>query len=138
MANVQLLEEVMTFIDDHPDKHDQMQWLSGRTPDRNPAHWCATSGCFAGWAIVLSGVLTEAEIGERVRMNLGDDWCVQAPQIAQGILDIPFEDRTILFHGNNTRENLGLMVKDIVNGEHLHRTWAWVRSGDTYTRIEGK
>lgn len=136
MANVELLERVMTFIEDHPDKHDQTEWLSGRAPDRNPAHWCATSGCFAGWAIVLSGALTEAEIGVQARESSA--WCVLAPRIAQGILEISTEDRSVLFHGNNTRENLGLMVKDIVNGEHLVRNWGMEPVAEIYRRREGK
>jgi hypothetical protein len=41
--NAELLEQVMQYIEDHPEQWDQSDWV------------CETAGCFAGNALLLSG-----------------------------------------------------------------------------------
>ncbi len=103
---------------------------------------CGTAACFAGWA----GLMYAKELGyepieedrniyRRIGTNLTEDdyyktMGVVAPTAdsdimhvsdlaAQVILEISPEQR-ILFNGNNTRNALQHIVKDIVNGEDAY------------------
>lgn len=123
MANVELLERVMTYIKDHPEKHDQSLWLNGtytKVVNGKVSDWCATAGCFAGWTVLLSGLYSEAEIYEQW---CSTDFCADIPGIAEEVLQISYDDREILFFGTNTRDSLDLMVKDIANGDRLKDKW---------------
>lgn len=46
--NLERLEQVMRFITDNPDLHDQGMWITIDTP-------CGTTACLAGWTCLLNG-----------------------------------------------------------------------------------
>jgi hypothetical protein len=68
MEQVELAERVLEFITDHPEQHNQWEWIhAGRDGDQAVMHIepgdagiqtavdCGTSACFAGWTAVLDG-----------------------------------------------------------------------------------
>lgn len=59
-VNVELLDKVITFIKEHPEQHDQGDWMSGALEEPitwDGAYWnCNTTCCVAGWAALFSGV----------------------------------------------------------------------------------
>ncbi len=109
--NKPLLEQVMTHINDHPDVHDQENWVIN--PDQyDPSNIenCGTAACFAGWACLLSGHTSKTvDVESKAVELLGLDW----------------DDAAVLFYSENTREDLNLMVKDLMNGEELDEAWRY-------------
>jgi hypothetical protein len=97
--NVELLQQTMQYIKDHSEQHDQQVFvgISG----------CGTVACFAGWAAILSG-WSEQQVSS-TRM-----WAAGAQ-----LLGISIVEAGILFNSQNTRSQLELMVKDLVNGDEL-------------------
>jgi hypothetical protein len=51
MANVGALDQVRSFLREHPDVHNQRKWT------------CGTTGCIAGWAVALDA---GAKYGDRL------------------------------------------------------------------------
>lgn len=98
MRNTELLQQVMQYIDDHPEQHDQKIWYI-------KSKSCGTSGCFAGWACALSG------------QSVRNFHRIEA--IATAALDLHPYEAGKLFHSKNTRDMLRLMVKDLINGDQL-------------------
>jgi hypothetical protein len=47
-VNLERLEQVMRFVTDNPDLHDQGMWITTDTP-------CGTTACLAGWTCLLNG-----------------------------------------------------------------------------------
>jgi hypothetical protein len=112
-VNTQLLEQVMTHIEDHPEQHDQSVWVDE----------CGTAACFAGWACLLSGW----QVGPRWDFNgplISPDTLIEkdTPEAAVDLLGIDIYDADRLFDARNTLPMLALMVKDLMNGEEL-RDW---------------
>ena len=108
MRNIELLEKTMQFIKDNPEKHDQ-------------ARWCGTAQCFAGWATSLEGY-TERVYWDRHPSSSylvvnGND--VHVEDLARKLLGLTRREADQLFDADNTREDLELMVKDLVNGGEL-------------------
>lgn len=104
--NVELLQETMQHIIDHPEQHYQSQWVT------EP---CGTAACFAGRAALRSGV--------SIRTILSSDmW-----RLGAELLGISVLESLTLFNAGNTRAMLELMVKDLVNGDVLRSTddYAW-------------
>lgn len=105
MPNVELLQQVMQHIKDHPEQHDQQIVV------------CGTAACFAGRAMLLS------------------DWsshriaCSSIPECAQ-LLGLTTIQAQKLFRYDNTRPMLELMVKDLINGEELRPTYSYARQVD--------
>ncbi len=46
-VNAQLLLDVLVQITEHPETHDQAEWLMLTS--------CGTAGCVAGWTVVMAG-----------------------------------------------------------------------------------
>ena len=65
--NTMLMEQVMTFIKDHPEQHDQAGWVDLKY-NPNTEEPCGTTCCFAGHAMLMSGEykIIKDEIGEPV------------------------------------------------------------------------
>ncbi len=107
--NKPLLEKVMTHINDHPDVHDQEVWtVNPDYYDPSNIENCGTAACFAGWTCLLSGYTSrDVEVESKAVELLGIEW----------------DDAGVLFHSDNTREDLNLMVKDLMNGEELDEVW---------------
>ena len=112
--NVELLESVMRHIDDHPEQHDQRVWINE----------CGTAACFAGWACLLSGWQVGLSSDSYDNIVISSDTLTKRPTaiVAMELLGLSWETSLTLFQGDNTREMLHLMVKDLVNGDEL-RGW---------------
>jgi len=118
-CNVELLQQTMQFIDDHPEQHDQSSF--GYQTE------CGTFACFAGWACMLSGEVTwlmqpgfkglRTREGRLKRVLTREG--LPASAAAQELLGLDDHEAGILFGPHNTREALKLMVKDLVNGDTL-------------------
>lgn len=149
--NVEALERVFQFLNDHPDKHEQGLYISaGANPvvTEGEDFPCGTTACFAGWTGLLYA--QELHLKPFADPYMGSDWfgvtsatpqglravAIQYVQsrldhnrfesaglpahiVAQWVLGLTPEDSKVLFSGINTRRMLGLMVKDLTNGEHL-------------------
>ena len=125
-VNVELLEQTMQYINDHPEQHNQATWLTD----------CGTASCFAGWACHLSGwnlfykvesVGTVNVAGEFTPVALStamarkDERTCNVADAASSELGITWDDRVVLFAAGNSRDVLNLMVKDLVNGENIRQ-----------------
>lgn len=118
IRNTELLEVVMQHIEDHPDKHDQGDYVRD----------CGTVACFAGWACLLSGWQYVSTYPARV----GDGKHEKSiPALAIELLGLTEDESEILFDDNNTRPALRLMVKDLVNGDHLRDLDQYVAETDS-------
>jgi hypothetical protein len=122
MVNVELLEKVMTFIKDHPDRHNQAVWATE----------CGTSACFAGWTILLSGGQYERlrEYGNYGFTLNGE--LVSPEERAAEMLGISREDAAAMFLYTYTREALELEVKDLINHGKLYDAGRPDRVGSHY------
>jgi len=109
MINTELLEQTMRHIIDHPETHDQSQWVSK----------CGTTACFAGWACLLSG----AQLNPK-RYLITISWWVtrnnkliHTQDLATELLGICDDDADRLFRDTYTVDDLQLMVKELINRE---------------------
>jgi hypothetical protein len=116
--NAELAYRVLDHIDAHPEQWNQGRWI-GKSE-------CQTVGCFAGWAVLLSGA-EPIDFGSDWMDNgltyttgvefEGESWTVS--QLAQRLLradrwlDEGYDDERDLFDGDNTREVLGHLVAEI-------------------------
>lgn len=140
MANVELLERVLTYIKDHPEDHRQKVWAEMSS--------CGTAMCFAGWAVALSGSrflwdnapaafshqAHYCTVPEESPMAIepGDHWVYREIEdfdielgegeriayisdTAMHLLDLTFKQANELFDSDNTLEEIEEIVKDIIN-----------------------
>jgi hypothetical protein len=115
VVNVVEVERTMRYIQDHPDRHNQAEWI------------CGTGGCYAGLTCLLSG--WKSFLGTELVYKNADEYDCDTSQlrevqeVARGILGIDLLDSMILFHGSNTVDKLMGMSKDLMNGEPLALHW---------------
>jgi hypothetical protein len=58
MIDLQRLEQAVTYIEDHPEQHQQDLWIgTGDTNEPSTSSWCGTVGCLFGWVALLNGDL---------------------------------------------------------------------------------
>lgn len=111
--NAPLLLATMTYIEEHPEEHDQAIWI------------CGTVACFAGHAVLLDGGVPASE-GDGALVEARDDdppasvhqWRI-GPVIpvrsrAIRILGLTGDQATALFHGDNTLDDLRAEVARLV------------------------
>ena len=128
--NLDVLDDAITFIKDHPEQHQQAHWT------------CDTGACVAGWVALLNGYKTkkqfiEDEDGNRKLVTVNGSvyreghpkHTVSASAIARellGVTETPdLISTNILFHGTNTIEDIEMMAKDLANGiENLGTVWS--------------
>ena len=119
--NVDVLDEAVTFIEDHPEKHNQAVWT------------CSTGACLAGHITLLNGyqVATE-DCGEFMGGEYVLNGVVLDPRTnlrrevsatAQNLLDATSDETNLLFAAGNTAEDLRLMAKDVANDEDITKLW---------------
>lgn len=116
--NAELAYRVLSHIDEHPEQHDQRDFVlhhhgGALTADAMP---CGTKACFAGWTVLLSDyqlnlnrAMPAAEVdGEMVHV---DDLAAQLLGIGESGMhdDAPRS----LFYDARTREDLGRLVAEI-------------------------
>lgn len=111
-VNVELLEEVMQQIKDHPEQHYQGWWFKN-TPE------CGSAMCFAGWTCHLNGWLPLFGYdGWAHKVKNQDGEVRSVMHVAAQLLGLELvddDDCPDLFRPENTKEDLELMVKDLVN-----------------------
>jgi hypothetical protein len=126
--NAELAYRVLDQIDAHPEQWDQTRWW--KAADMPSGVSCGTAGCFAGWAVSLSGGRIARgghDCTARVESGLGKLNGDYVPVAAAALLGLPMQDpwsedeaeNLALFHENNTREDLGRLVEEIF-GPRLH------------------
>ena len=104
--NTELLEKTMQHIMDNPEQHDQGAWVNS----------CGTAACFAGWACLLTQGTKQCLDNETFSYQ---GKTKHAADLAMDLLGLTHKEAAVLFSGNNSREGLQLMVKDLVNGDEL-------------------
>jgi len=120
--NAELAYAVLDHIDAHPEQWDQERWW--RSADMAPGTACGTAGCFAGWAVALSGgqiARGEHTADARVASGLAAWAGAYVPVAAAALLGLSMEDphsedeaeNLELFDQDNTREDFGRLVAEI-------------------------
>jgi hypothetical protein len=114
--NAELAYRVLDQIDAHPEQWDQSRWW-------RPSPACGTGGCFAGWAVQLSGGHMERDEFAYivVKSGLGELDGRYVPVAAAALLGLPMDEAESeaeaenlpLFHESNDREDLGRLVAEI-------------------------
>lgn len=121
--NTELLQQTMQYIKDHPERHNQGQWV------------CGTSACFAGWTLLLSGMMEEEVeelrgrgLGLGVHPRTGEiDWRYNGvAQKARQRLGLTMSESEKVFSEGNSSAMLELMVKDLCNGDKLRSKTAYI------------
>lgn len=117
MVNTFLMDQVLDYIEAHPEEHDPKFWAI-RTA-------CGTTMCFAGHAVVLSGAKMVWEIvmvgGQKFPRTYE---CLTAEgksrvtsDYAQELLGLSNSQATALFKYNNDLDDIKRICKEIANGE---------------------
>lgn len=118
--NAALAYLVLDHIDAHPEQWNQGRWIGQAE--------CTTVGCFAGWAVLLSGaepILDDGYEGPdgyvftSEAQFSGEEWIISS--LAQKLLGASrwveagdgYSDDIDLFGQDNTREDLGRLVAEI-------------------------
>lgn len=114
------LDEVMDYIEAHPEEHDQRVWLA-RTA-------CGTRGCLAGHAILLNVPASRLRWKWALRQGgpnsmwgvITEDGVCTDPYIAaMEILGLSASEAGVLFHETASLEDLKMWVKRLHNGEGI-------------------
>lgn len=125
MVNVDLLTQAMAAIKANPSQWDQSDWYMHTakdgsrwwpgdysTPEEATADHCGTSYCLAGWAAVLSGHKPPSEGLWYIDDKHVDVW-------AKDELGISSEKSDVLFHEDNTLEELDLLVAALIENPEI-------------------
>jgi hypothetical protein len=117
VANAKRLLDVLTFLEAHPDRHDQSVWLSRDT--------CGTVACLAGWTCLRNGyveVVMKDEALETVVVGIYADSdpekvVVPASAAARDLLELDDDEGDELFSGNNSLEDLWRIADELTDYE---------------------
>jgi len=108
IPNAALAYQVLDHIDAHPESWDQRTW------------GCGTVACFAGWTVILSGGVIDADgydssVVDGPAELVGDTVERAAIRLLQGRVWIDRPDGEVdwLFAADNNREDLGRLVAEI-------------------------
>lgn len=117
MANAERLLDVLTFLEEHPERHDQEVWIGDAG--------CGTVACLAGWTCLRNGYvekITESSLTGTVHWGVyldSDPTGFPTPvlEVAMDILELSYEDAHQIFDGDNTLEVLWEIADEITDGE---------------------
>ncbi|MBO0676759.1 hypothetical protein JRC04_04705 [Mycolicibacterium sp. S2-37] len=109
--NIELLEQTMQHIEDHPEQHYQQVWVSDRVLN------CGTVACFAGWGALLSGMSVD-EVHDAAEKGL-------MHTVGAGLFGLSENEAFDLFYSHNSPDVLRLMVRDLVNGDPLRDPYVY-------------
>lgn len=107
--NFERIDEVMQFIEDHPEQHDQDSW--------GVKNACGTTMCFAGWAVqmynpeMLFWYDQEYSSLADVKPNSMLSFMGQA----RSVLGLRADQASALFYSASTIEHLKSLVKQLHN-----------------------
>lgn len=110
--NTTLLRNTLEYIIDNPDKHDQSAWWY----EHPSPGVCSTVGCFAGWAVALTGYKVNTSYHCPV-IDFGVASRVTLPDMAARLLGLSEQYRNALFDANNTITDLANISYAITKGE---------------------
>lgn len=110
--NAELAWQVIDHIDAHPESWYQGTW------------WCGTGGCFAGWAVTLSGAVIDFDFGTPIVVHAPDPALIdlKVGSAAYTVLGIDHDTAHVLdgddredwlFSACNDRADLGRLVEAI-------------------------
>lgn len=114
-ANAEIMYDVLTWLETHPERHVQSDWLF-----RKPS--CGTVGCIAGWTCLRNGYV---EVADRdwpdVILGVYRDDDVQRRLLDVGmtamqILGIDESQGARLFEEGNTIPDLWQIADEITDG----------------------
>lgn len=114
MANAERLLDVLTFLEAHPDKHDQDYWIKKRD--------CGTVACLAGWAALRNGYV-ESYTGVPsffLGVYRSDDPHQElrtVSHVAEEVLDLTPEEGARLFSDQNSLTDLWRLADAFTDGE---------------------
>jgi hypothetical protein len=119
-------EFLIDYIHAFPEKHNQRKWITGdaETDTFYGDTTCGTAACLAGWAALFSGAKPVVEYSDRhgysyVRSNDGDGAKGVKP-LAEEILDLNHEESYVLFHANNSREQIREFINNLNEGKSFY------------------
>jgi hypothetical protein len=102
MPDFEKLDDVMNFIEAHPEMHAQEIW--GATSS------CGTTACFAGWTALLNGYHLDAR--DNFRRDT-DGQVVSPADVAQRILGLSYEQAGYMFWGTRSRSQLRRFIESL-------------------------
>lgn len=133
-VNYKLLDEIMEFIEAHPETWHQASWFQHLDPETGDSKWhvtieevsernsCGTSFCFAGHVALHEGFpsppLDSNESWERTID--GERWPEHVDTFAMNRLGITTAQADALFDGDNTMTDLRNMVTALHVDPDLH------------------
>lgn len=111
--NVELLNQVMDFIEEHPENHEQSYiWHQGSTPKMLERVLrkteCGSTGCFAGWAV---------HFGMPGREQIP----IARLSIAEHLLGLTFMESVWMFDSRRTQAELRAFVDRVTAEEEAKR-----------------
>lgn len=157
--NVPLATRVLDQILAAPDRWTQDVWLDRPYPVENQAptdtvNNCNTAGCFAGWAVVLSGAKSDhrgvfveslpaelqttvrAAVSQRPFRDLRELGLYEVSDVAAAALGLTEDQPRVLFDSDNTLDDLYHFLNYWTGGEIAVPDelpeWADMNSGDLY------
>lgn len=111
--NHQEIEDIITYIEDHPDEWHQLTWAR---KFRNRS--CGSAYCLAGHAVVRAGYKINWQrhsSADTCRDKDGTLHCIR--DVAQEVLGLDEGQASWLFAGFNTIDDLKRIAKAFRNGE---------------------
>lgn len=110
MPNKRKINNVLKYINEHPDEWDQGDW----------ANACGTRFCFAGHAVVRSkSWRLEKDENKRLTgmaLEVGSNRKTHISDAATKVLDLNQEEEGALFNGDNTLDDLEREVDRVTSG----------------------
>jgi hypothetical protein len=116
MADHALAAQVLEQITDHPEHHDQSQWLAGTdrlSPDQPLA--CGTTLCVAGYAARLRGYTLSNEESGTVAFK-GDADALPIETVARRELGLTPKDAKHLFHPVRSPDVVRAVLQQLADG----------------------
>lgn len=107
---------LLTFLREHPEKHEQDIWLNAYAGGRigEVRETCGTRGCVAGWAVLLFGP-EDKELRDPshnvTNLRVGR-WSI--PGLARELLGLTHEQADHLFYVRNTTDDIELQARRVL------------------------
>jgi len=114
--NVAELDRVVTFIEDHPEQHNQSLWIRPDPRDNASEPWhCGTVGCLAGWTVLLNGWALVPDDDELVQRGNREE---SVENVAEEILGLNHNQSYVLFHQAQNVDELRLLTDALKSDPH--------------------
>lgn len=136
MANMEKLDRVLRFIEEHPENYYQGVWANhitepgaeyhAPTPEAN---WCGTTACLAGWTVLLEG--RHLAWRQFTRTSVADASAVAISgrpirAVAEEILELEPHQADYLFYSSRTAAQIEAAVELLRHNPHV-QLWQALR-----------